>query len=121
MPNINTLFPSRYLKAADLKTRRVTVTIDKVVVEKIGNDTRAVVYFRDQVKGLVLNKTNANMVQEIAKSADTDDWSGIQVDLYPTRVDYQGRRMDTIRVDHVADVRNSDGSSRKPADDDIDF
>jgi hypothetical protein len=121
MPNINSLFPSKYLKAADLKNR-VTMTIDKVVEEKIGNDKPPVAYFRGKIKGLVLNKTNGKMIAEIARSAETDDWPGIQVDLYPTRVDFQGRRVDTIRVDHVADVRNSDGSNRKPSDeDDIDF
>ncbi len=59
---INEAFPSNYLKAADLQDREVTVTMADVKMEKLGDDSRPVLYFRGKEKGLVLNKTNANNI-----------------------------------------------------------
>ena len=62
--DINSAFPSNYLKAADLRGGRVTVAIDSVVIENIGDEDKPIVYFQGKEKGLVLNKTNANMVRD---------------------------------------------------------
>jgi hypothetical protein len=99
--NIENAFPGKYLKAADLQGRRATVTIKDVGMEDIGDDgMKPVVTFVGKEKGLVLNRTNANMIIEIVKSEETDNWKGRQVALYPTKVDFQGKRVDAIRVDH---------------------
>jgi len=116
MMNINSAFPSDYLKAADIPAgRRVTVTIENVTIEKLGEDTRPVVYFNGKEKGLVLNKTNANMICEIAKSEETEDWRGIQITLYSTKVDFQGRRVDALRVDYPANGAAHQPQSRHAA------
>ena len=110
--NINTVFPSDYLKAIDIPTgRRVMVTIESVAVEKLGDGEKPVVYFRGKEKGLVLNKTNANMIIEIVGSEETEDWSGAQIVLYSARVDFQGRRVDALRVDHPP---KTNGAARPP-------
>lgn len=98
---IGTAFPSKYLKAEDLGDNRAVVTIRAVEFEDIGSDDghKAVVYFKGRNKGLVLNRTNANTITEIAKTDETDDWSGVSVVLYATKVDYQGKRVSAIRVD----------------------
>lgn len=94
-------FPSKYLKAADLHGRRVVVTIDSLEMANIGDDTdKLVVYFKGKDKGVVLNVTNANMIAEIAGTEETDEWLGKQIVLYSTKVDFQGRRVDAIRVDY---------------------
>jgi hypothetical protein len=100
--DINAAFPSAFLKAADLQGRRVAACIDSVAMEDIGSEQKPVVYFQGKEKGLVLNKTNANMISEIAKSTDTDHWTGVHICLYPTKTDFQGRRVDAIRVDYPA-------------------
>jgi len=100
--NINGAFPSNYLKAADLQGRRALVTISHLKMEDIGDDHKPVVYFSGKEKGLVLNKTNANMITEIAKTEETDRWSGLAIVLYPTKTDFQGKRVDAIRVDYPA-------------------
>lgn len=105
--DINEMFPSKYLKVVDLQNKRVAVTIDKVTVEDIANEKRAVVYFRGKLRGLVLNKTNAAMIAEIAGSSETSEWTGVKMSLYPTRVDFQGRRVDAIRIDRVIDGDNA--------------
>lgn len=92
-------FPSNYLKAADLQGRAVRVTIDSVTMEKIGDDQKMVLHFVGKDKGIVLNKTNANRIVEASGSDETDDWEGWSITLYSCKVDYQGKRVDAIRVD----------------------
>lgn len=122
--NITSAFPSDYLKAADLHGGRVTVTIDTVVIENIGDEDKPIVYFQGKTKGLVLNKTNANMITEIAKSEETDNWHDVRVTLYSCKVDFQGRRVDAIRVDYPQAPKNlgraptqadKDGEAQAPA------
>ncbi len=100
---INSAFPSDYIKSSDLGAKRVGAIIDKVTVEKVGEDQKPVVWFVGKEKGLVLNKTNANMIAEIAGTDETDDWTDIKIVMYVAKVDYQGRRVDAIRVDYPAD------------------
>lgn len=100
---IGEAFPSKYLKAADLQGKRVNVTIANVALENIGDDEgKAVVYFQGKDKGMVLNKTNANMIVEIAQTEETNDWRGVTIALFTARVDFQGKRVDAIRVDYPA-------------------
>lgn len=106
---IGSAFPSDYLKAADLNGKAVRVTIDNVTEEKIGEDRKPVLHFVGKDKTLVLNKTNANRITEAVGSDETDDWQGWSITLYPCKVDYQGNRVDAIRVD------DRPGSSRAPS------
>lgn len=92
-------FPSNYLKAADLNGRSVRVVIDSVSMDKIGDDRKPIVSFVGKDKSLVLNKTNANRIAEHSSSDEMDDWAGWTVTLYACKVDYQGKRVDAIRVD----------------------
>lgn len=82
----------------------MTAKIASVAFERIGNDEKLVVYFEDKQKGLVLNKTNAVMIAEIVGSDDTDAWQGVAIVIYPTKTDFQGKRVDAIRVDWPADA-----------------
>jgi hypothetical protein len=97
--NIQDVFPSRYVRAADLNGKRVTVTIKHVAVERMGKDNEAkpVVYFRNATKGLVLNRTNAMAIAALY-GPETDAWAGKAVTLYPTQVRAFGATHDAIRV-----------------------
>lgn len=95
--NINTAFPSKYLKAADAEEDLI-LTIKTVEVEKVGEDKKPVVYFREQAKGMVLNKTNAKMISKIAKSENTEDWTGTQVRIIATEVEFSGDLVMSLRV-----------------------
>jgi len=94
---ITSAFPSEFLKAADLQNRQVTVIMDRVELQKVGDDIKPVLYFQGKDKGLALNKTNANTIAA-AYGEETDDWIGSEVILFPTMVDYQGRQVPAIRV-----------------------
>ena len=61
--DINKLFPSRFLKAADLDDQDVTMIVDRVTVEKLEDDQqKPAVHFRGQQKPLILNKTNSTVL-----------------------------------------------------------
>ena len=94
---ISSAFPSNYLKAADLDGRTVTVKIDRVELEEVGDDRKPVLYFQGKDKGVVLNKTNANNISAMFGD-DTDDWAGMEVQLYSAMVDFQGRSVEAIRI-----------------------
>jgi hypothetical protein len=95
---IGEVFPSKYLKAADLQGRNVTVEIKHVELEEVGSDreTRPVIYFVGKDKGLVLNKTNADVIGAIAGD-ETDDWVGVKIVLFETMASFQGKPMPAIR------------------------
>lgn len=95
--DIGAAFPSNWLKAADLQGRSVRVTIKEVVSEDIGDGHKPVVYFQKGNKGLVLNKTNAMAIAEIYGN-DTDAWTGAIVEVFPDKTQFQGRRVDCLRV-----------------------
>jgi hypothetical protein len=113
---IGEAFPGNYLKAADLGNNRVTVAIDRVEMEDIGGDHKAVLYFQGKDKGLVLNKTNSSAITEYAGTDETDDWRGVRVVLYKTRTEYQGKRVDCIRIDE-APIDRSRQAPPPPPDD----
>ena len=93
------LFPSRFLRHADLQSRPQTVVIKEVTLEDVGDDAKQkpVLYFRGKVKGFVLNATNYDAIAA-TYGDDTDDWSGQPVELYPTKVPFKGQLTDAIRV-----------------------
>ena len=117
------VFKGSYLKADDLQNRRVRVVIDDVTMEDIGHDDkkerRAVAHFAGKDKGLALNKTNWNILEEVCGSMDSDDWRGFGVTLYVAKVDYQGKRVPAVRVsDQAGDTTPPAGREREPGDDD---
>ena len=91
------IFPSKYVKASDLKGREVTVVIARAEVEKLGDDNKLVLYFQGAEKGLVTNRTNADRVSYLYGS-NTDQWIGHEIVLYVDLVSFQGRTVEAIRV-----------------------
>lgn len=94
---ISSAFPSNYLKASDLQDRNVMVKMDRVEVEKIGDDEKPVLYFVGKDKGMVLNKTNASNIAHVYGD-DTDDWRDQELVLFSAMVDFQGKSVEAIRV-----------------------
>lgn len=89
-------FPSKFLKAADLQGREVRVTMQNVEREKIGDDTKPVLYFKGKDKGVVLNKTNAGTISD-AYGDDSEDWFDQPLILFSVMVDFQGKVGPAIR------------------------
>ena len=114
--NIDSAFPSKYIKASDLPEDGVAVpvTIKEVVTEEIGRDkqVKPVIYFKGQDKGFVANKTNCNTIAKALGSRDTDDWEGKTILLYSTEVQFGDEMVESIRVKLKA---GRNGSSSTPA------
>ncbi len=91
-------FPSAYLSVADLQGRAVVVEISNAKEKRIGDENKVVLEFHNQTKGLVLNKTNWNMIEQLLGSEDTDDWTGQKIILQPDKTQYGGKVVDCIRV-----------------------
>jgi hypothetical protein len=94
---VSEVFPSKYIAAADLNNQNVRVTISRVEIEKIGDDTKPVIYFKGKQKGLVCNKTNSKTIAQIYGD-ETDDWAGGELILFPIMTDYQGKPVEAVRV-----------------------
>ena len=111
--NINDVFPSKYLRARDLDDDEPTVTIKSVEMTTLGGDRRAVCYFEGAFKPLILNKTNATAITQIAGTSDTDEWEGLRLRLVVARVSYQGTMHDAVRIAVPTPVRRAAKSSSK--------
>ncbi len=95
--NIYDQFPSKYLKAGDLQGRSVKAKVGNVVTEILGNDNKLVIYFAGKEKGMVCNRTNAMTLAE-AWGPDTDNWTGGDIEIFSTKVPFQGKLTDSLRV-----------------------
>jgi hypothetical protein len=95
--NIDTAFPGKYLKHADLQGRTVRVIAGECRVEDIGGEEKPVLYFQGKERGLALNRVNAGAIAQ-AYGPETDHWRGRLIELYPDKTFFQGRMVDCIRV-----------------------
>lgn len=96
--NIDSAFPSKYLKASDLNGKTARVTIRAVTMEDVGRDDRKpVLYFQGKEKGLVLNRTNSQAIATLF-GQETDNWAGGDLELFTVMTDYQGQAREAIRV-----------------------
>lgn len=99
--NISQAYPSRYLAADDLQGRAVTVTIETVTLQEIGQghdkDTKLVLTFTGKQKALACNKTNAKTIEKLWGS-ETDNWIGKPIILAVREVEFQGNMVWAIRV-----------------------
>lgn len=100
---IDSVRKTNYLTRGDVDPE-VIVTVSEVADEEMstanGNkETKAVVYFKELEKGLVLNWTNAQLIANFLGSRNMDDWPGGQVTLYddPT-ISFAGKVTGGIRV-----------------------
>lgn len=99
--DINTAFPSKFLNAADLQGKKVTVVISHFEIEEMNDGKKKLVaYFKGKQKGFTINKTNATTISDMF-GPETNNWIGKAIHLFPARVDFQGKRVDAIRVEFV--------------------
>jgi len=94
---IGSAFPSKFLKADDLRGRAVKLTIDSVQMEKLDDGEKPVLFFLGKEKGLVLNRTNSDVLAD-AFGHETDDWANREIEVYPDKTHYQGKLVACLRV-----------------------
>ena len=107
--NINELYPSDYLKAADLKGKSVLLKMEAVEMKELGSDKKPVLYFKGKDKGLVLNKTNGMIIASVY-GPETSNWSGKEVKIYPGKTSFNGQMVDCIKVEVIPAAAEGPGS-----------
>jgi hypothetical protein len=104
MMNVNiydtNIFP--YLEGEALVDSLMVLTIYKIVVENLQGhggkkEEKYVLYFKENPKGFVLNKTNAKRIAQMHGDM-TGDWAGKQITLTTERVNAFGETHNAIRV-----------------------
>jgi len=94
---IDELYPSRFIKATDLHGRPALHVVERVTLEEFDDgETKPAVHLQG-TKPLILNRTNAALIAGFLGD-DTDAWRGKQIVLYPAKVDFRGKLVDSIRV-----------------------
>ena len=97
--NIETAFPSAYLKAADLQGKSPKVAIERVEMATFdGEGEKPVVRFVGKDSALVLNKTRA-LALGAAFGNETDSWVGKTIKLGTVKVSMNGSIVDSITVE----------------------
>ena len=97
------MFPSKYLRADDLK-EDVNTVIRVVGVELLENKRKIIAYFAGFEKGLILNKTNAGVVAAITGTGLLEKWVGVPVCLTVQYIEYQGKTVPAIRLQALRKV-----------------
>ena len=102
MMNINDLSQSKYLKKEDCGNG-ITVTISGLTHENLARDgepaeMKYILQFKEAVKPLVLNMTNAKLIATVTGSPETDDWVGKQITLWNDPSVTFGNHQGGIRV-----------------------
>jgi hypothetical protein len=97
----NEVFPSRWLKAADLNPDGENVTIRKVTMEEVGEERerKPVMAFNEIDRELVLNITNWTAIADLSGKDESDDWPGCRIKLIKAKVQYGAKTVDAIRVE----------------------
>jgi hypothetical protein len=102
------MYPGRFLRAADLDGKMVTVEIADINTEELEGDKdqksrEYILTFVKAKRALVLNKTNCYLiVQMFGKNPNT--WPGKRITLYPTTCRFGPKMVDCIRVYGSPDV-----------------
>lgn len=91
---VGAMFPSKYITATEIGQNVFRLTIARVVVEDVGDDSghQPVVYFQEAQKGFVLNRTNANTLEWLYGD-ESDGWIGRQVDVFAEMTTFRGKPM----------------------------
>ncbi len=99
MPTKDEMYPSKWLRATDLNGPTLA-TIDHCEVEPVGQgaERKPVLYFKDELKPLILKKTTFSAVARILDRDDSDFWGGGRIELFVTDVPYRDEIYSVIRI-----------------------
>ena len=105
---------SRFLKAADLKSEK-KFKIKDVTEELVGEEQekKPVLWFTNDERGLVLNKTNIRTLAG-AYGDPMKDWIGNIIVVFPTMANFRGRMVDALRV-RITPLKQATGNGQTAA------
>ena len=122
-----TAFPKRYLKAADLGGKDVSLTVASVSIEALrdtrtgGEKDKYIIRFveladregSERPHLFVCNETNAGLIAEATGKNEMLQWNGERITLYPTRVKVGREMKDAIRVRPTKPTARRNGAQEK--------
>jgi hypothetical protein len=124
MPDLDDIFPSKYLKVADLKGQTRIVAIAGIEVSVIGQGASAAQKPVMRLatpegaaipKMFVANKTNCNQLAHDYGTRRIDGWIGRRMELIPSTTQFQGQVVPCIRVRGVGGQAASGAAAAAPA------
>jgi len=96
------------LLIGDEKTKEITVTIERVITEKVknerGEDSCRVAYFTEkkvdeiEIKPMILNPTNSKIIEKIYDTPYIEDWKTKKITIYVAKIKAFGDYMDALRI-----------------------
>ena len=105
MTKVSDIYGGNWVKAEHLKGQNVTVQIESVGVEEVGDGDdkkkQIVLSFVGMEKRLGVNATNAGTIGALYGD-EIEAWAGKPITLFPTTCQMNAKTVDCIRVRPVA-------------------
>ena len=109
---------SKFFKAADLeaeKKMRIKTVTEELVGAGAEQEKKLVVWFTNDERGLVLNKTN-NRTLRGAFGDDCAGWAGKVIVLFPSSAELRGKMVPSLRVRIPPPKQATAGNGAKPVE-----
>lgn len=110
---------SKWLKKEDVESMdRATrcTTVERITEEEVGEEAKPVIHLKGIAKAWPLNMTALEALSEMADSDDTDDFAGLDVEIYvDPDVRYAGKKVGGIKLRSPQKATTNDA----PFDDDV--
>jgi hypothetical protein len=109
MAKWQTMYSADYINAPELEGKRWTITITRVQGAELEGEnkkkcSKAVLFFKEKPKGIVLAKTNALLIASMFGD-ETDGWKGKRVTIHSEIVQVGQDTAPGIRVIGSPDIR----------------
>jgi hypothetical protein len=99
MTSYDDWYPSNFFKADDVINNPLDLTIADIHPEKMQDgNPKPVVFFKEDKRGLVLNKTNKNFLVMLTRSKNPADAVGQRVVLVAVESEFQGKPCMALRL-----------------------
>lgn len=104
------IYPSKNLKVSDIGPG-LTLTITKIGREEFKKqetgevEAKAVAYFAETKKRLIVGKTNFDLIADVTGEDDSDGWIGKRIRLVVETVEAFGKDVEAIRVEKPPKVK----------------
>ena len=97
--DMNSAFPSKYLRACDVAAAPIKGRIESVYMDKVGDGEKPILMFmaNGEEQKVVLNRINTDILIQ-AYGSESENWRGQLVKAYKDRTQFQGKMVDCIRL-----------------------
>jgi len=126
--NLDDLVPStsKYLAKEDVGTTGKNLTIAGFKRETVGHgsdsDERAVMHFKEDVKPMVLNKTNKNRLKHYLQAVTSEDASGKVINVYnDPDIEFGGEIVGGLRIRAAQELPEATEPKNNDFDSDVPF